>query len=103
MFPGRRFPGRSAAVLLIISVLVLEPGCRTILGDKSGSDGYAGAGNRPAPHFRPGFNLFTPDQDIEVGKQSAREIAQQAPLVTDERIVGYIRQLGAKLAAKAPG
>lgn len=97
------FRRRGAAILLIFSLLMLEPSCKTLLGDKSGSDGYAGSGNRPAPHFKPGFNLFTPDQDIELGKQSAQEVARQAPLVNDERIVNYVRQLGAKLAAKAPG
>lgn len=74
-----------------------------MLGDKSGSDGYGGASNRPAPHFKPGFNLFTPEQDVEMGKQSAQQVAQQAPLIRDERILNYVRQLGAKLSAKAPG
>lgn len=58
---------------------------------------------RPAPHFKPGFNLFTPEQDIEVGKQSAQEVVRQVPLMNDEQVAGYVRQLGAKLAAKAPG
>src|SRR4051812_17430279 len=97
------FRPRSPIILLILSSLAFQPACQTLLGDKSGSDGYAGSGNRPAPHFKPGFNLFTPDQDVELGKQSAQEVAQQAPFVNDERIVSYVRQLGAKLAAKAPG
>jgi hypothetical protein len=74
-----------------------------MLGDKSGSDGYGGSGNRPAPHFKPGFNLFTPEQDIQMGRQSAEEVAGQVPLLRDERILNYVRQLGARLAAKAPG
>src|SRR5690348_3292901 len=97
------FRRRGAAVLLIFSLLALEPSCKSLFGDKSGSDGYASSGNRPAPHFKPGFNLFTPDQDVELGRQSAQEVARQVPLVNDERIVNYVRQLGAKLAAKAPG
>jgi hypothetical protein len=94
---------RSAAALLMISLLAFQPACKTMLGDKSGSDGYGGVSNRPAPHFKPGFNLFTPEQDIQMGRQSAEEVAQQVPLVRDERIVNYVRQLGARLAAKAPG
>jgi hypothetical protein len=97
------FRPRSPIILLIISLLAFQPACKTLLGDKSGSDGYAGSQNRPAPHFKPGFNLFTPDQDVELGKQSAQEVAQQAPLVRDEQILSYVRQLGSKLAAKAPG
>jgi beta-barrel assembly-enhancing protease len=97
------FQRRGAAILLIFSLLLLELSCKRMLGDKSGSDGYAGAQNRPAPHFKPGFNLFTPDQDVELGKQSAQEVTRQASLINDERILSYVRQLGAKLAAKAPG
>jgi hypothetical protein len=74
-----------------------------MLGDKSGSDGYGGAATRNAPHFKPGFNLFTPEQDIQMGRQSAEEVAQQVPLLSDERIVNYVRQLGARLAEHAPG
>ncbi|HUQ34585.1 MAG TPA: M48 family metallopeptidase, partial [Pyrinomonadaceae bacterium] len=97
------FQRKNVAVLLIVSLLVFQPACKTMLGDKSGSDGYGGSGNRPAPHFKPGFNLFTPEQDIQMGRQSAEEVAQQVPLLRDERILNYVRQLGARLAAKAPG
>lgn len=97
------FQRRSITILLIISLLALQPACKSMLGDKSGSDGYGGAATRPAPHFKPGFNLFTPEQDIQMGRQSAEEVAQQVPLLRDERTVNYIRQLGARLAAKAPG
>jgi hypothetical protein len=92
------------AVLLLCSLFVFQPSCKRLLGDKSGSDGYGGAAtSRPAPHFKPGFNLFTPQQDVEIGTQSAQQIVRQVPLVRDERIVNYVRQLGARLAAKAPG
>jgi hypothetical protein len=97
------FRRRSAVILLLVSLLAFQPACKTMLGDKSGSDGYGGSGNRPAPHFKPGFNLFTPEQDVEMGKQSAQQVAQQVPLISDQRILNYVRQLGARLAAKAPG
>ena len=67
-----------------------------------GGGGSAGA-QRAAPHFRPGFNLFKPEQDVELGRQSAAQIARQVPLLRDEELVGYVRRLGAKLAAHAPG
>jgi Zn-dependent protease with chaperone function len=94
---------RSGVALLIVSLLASQFACKSMLGDKSGSDGYGGVSNRPAPHFKPGFNLFTPEQDIQMGRQSAQEVAQQVPLLRDERIVNYVRQLGARLAEKAPG
>ena len=68
----------------------------------SKDDGGASEG-RPAPHFRPGFNLFSPEQDVELGKMSAQEITRQVPLLNDEPTVAYVRQLGSRLAAKAPG
>ncbi len=92
--------GRSALVLLFITLLVIQPACG--LWNRNGSES-ANTGGRPAPHFKPGFNLFTPEQDIELGKQSAAKIGQEVPLLRDERTVNYVRQLGARLAAKAPG
>ncbi|HJU54637.1 MAG TPA: M48 family metalloprotease [Pyrinomonadaceae bacterium] len=95
---------RSAVALLIVSLLAFQPACKSLLGDKSGSTGYGDAvTTRPAPHFKPGFNLFTPEQDIQMGRQSAQEVARQVPLLSDERIVSYVRRLGERLAAKAPG
>src|SRR3712207_7218928 len=44
-----------------------------------------------------------PEQDVELGRRSAAEIAQQVPLLQDEQTLSYVRQLGARLAAKAPG
>jgi hypothetical protein len=95
---------RSVVVLLLVSLLTFQPACKSLLGDKSGSTGYGDAvTTRPAPHFKPGFNLFTPEQDIQMGRQSADEVARQVPLLKDERIVSYVRRLGERLAAKAPG
>jgi predicted Zn-dependent protease len=62
-----------------------------------------GASARPAPHFQPGFNLFTPEQDIELGRRSAAEVAGQVPLLKDGAIVSYVQQLSARLASRAPG
>ena len=58
---------------------------------------------RSAPHFSPGFNLFTPEQDIELGRHSAVEIESQLPLVEDEKVNAYVNALGQRLAARAPG
>lgn len=93
---------RSALVLLIITGMLAQLSCRGMLGGDSGETNTTG-GARPAPHFRPGFNLFKVEQDIELGRQSAAKISQQVPLLRDERVVNYVRSLGAKLAAKAPG
>ena len=96
---------RIITILLTLFFLVVQLSC----GGESGIPSGGGGGSRtssgapPAPHFKPGFNLFSPEQDIETGKESAQQVAQQVPLLRDEQIVNYVRGLGAKLAAKAPG
>jgi predicted Zn-dependent protease len=60
-------------------------------------------GSRSQPRFKPGFNLFSPQQDVEVGRQSAQQILAETPMLEDPQIEGYIKQLGAKLASKAAG
>ncbi|HKY05013.1 MAG TPA: M48 family metallopeptidase [Blastocatellia bacterium] len=87
---------RSACLALVLSLFTLQAAC-------GGGGRFGGGSSRQAPHFKPGFNLFSPEQDIELGRQSAQKIAQQVPMLRDDEVVGYIRQLGAKLAARAPG
>jgi hypothetical protein len=94
---------RRASALLMVALMLAQLSCRGLLGDNSGGGTTSTGGARPAPHFRAGFNLFKPEQDIELGRQSAAKVSQQVPLLRDERVVNYVRQLGAKLAAKAPG
>jgi Zn-dependent protease with chaperone function len=55
------------------------------------------------PKFRPGFNLFSHDQDIQVGKESVAEIEKQVPLLKDAKVVQYVSTLGHRLVAFAPG
>src|SRR5215210_2537752 len=92
----------AAATLLILSFMLVQLSCRGLLGDRGAETGTT-AGGRPAPHFKAGFNLFTPEQDIELGRRSAQQIAQQVPILRDERLTAYVQGLGKKLAAKAPG
>src|ERR1043165_8404231 len=90
---------KSAATLLMCLLIVTQLSCRSLLGDRSGETGKT-SGGRPAPHFKPGFNLFTPEQDMELGRRSAQQIAQQVPLLRDEKINNYVSQLGKRLAEK---
>jgi beta-barrel assembly-enhancing protease len=92
----------SLALRMALSVLLLtQAGCG---GWRPwGGDDSAGSQTPAAPHFRPGFNLFSPEQDVELGRQSAAQIAREVRVLADEEIAGYVRRLGAKLAAHAPG
>jgi predicted Zn-dependent protease len=60
-------------------------------------------GSRSQPQFKPGFNLFSAQQDVEIGSQSAQQIIKETPMLEDAQIVGYVQELGKRLAAKAAG
>jgi Zn-dependent protease with chaperone function len=51
-----------------------------------------------------GFNQFSPEQEVELGKESARQVRQEMPILEDSNPISqYVRQLGEELASKAPG
>lgn len=50
-----------------------------------------------------GFNVFSAQQDIEVGRQSAVEAERTLPMLRDPSIEGYVDRVGRRLAANAPG
>jgi hypothetical protein len=52
--------------------------------------------------LKPGFNLFSPQQDIEMGRQSAREAERTLQIVNDRDPATYINTLGQQLATHAP-
>ena len=52
---------------------------------------------------KPGFNLFSEQQDVEIGRQSAAEAERQLPLLNDRRVEGYATEIIRRLAAAAPG
>jgi len=50
--------------------------------------------------YKPGFNLFSRDQDIQLGKEAAGEIEKQAEVVDNQELTAYINSIGRKLAAQ---
>jgi Zn-dependent protease with chaperone function len=51
----------------------------------------------------PGFNLFTVEQDVEIGRQSAVEAERQLPMLKNGNVDRYLNKIVGKLAAQAPG
>jgi Zn-dependent protease with chaperone function len=47
-------------------------------------------------------NRFSPQQDVELGREAAAEVRQQYPIITDERITRYLTEMGDRLVAAAP-
>jgi Zn-dependent protease with chaperone function len=52
---------------------------------------------------KPGFNLFSVEQDIEIGRQSAAEAERQLPILNSPAVEDYVNAVGQRLAAVAPG
>ena len=52
---------------------------------------------------KPGFNLFSVKQDIEIGQQSAVQAERQLPILNDRSVEDYVDDLIQRLAAVAPG
>ena len=54
-------------------------------------------------NIKQGFNLFSPEQDVEIGRQSVAQIEQQLPVVRDSEVEAYINGIGQRLAQNAGG
>ncbi len=52
--------------------------------------------------LKPGWNMFTPQQDIEVGKRASVDAQKLLPLCNAPKVDAYLTQLGTRLAQKLP-
>jgi Zn-dependent protease with chaperone function len=50
----------------------------------------------------PPSNKYTPDQDVQLGRQAAAEVRQQLPIMKDDAVTSYIEDIGRRLAAAIP-
>ncbi|MCU1339704.1 MAG: peptidase Ste24p [Bryobacterales bacterium] len=48
--------------------------------------------------LKPGFNLFSPQQDIQLGKEAAVEVEKSMPVVKNEELTAYLSRIGGRLA-----
>ena len=53
--------------------------------------------------IKPGFNLFSPQDDVQIGQQSAAQAEQQLPVLNDAQTNAYLNRIGQRLAANAGG
>ena len=47
-------------------------------------------------------NRYTPQQDVELGREAAAEVRKQYPVIDDQQITRYLGQLGDRLVKVAP-
>ena len=50
----------------------------------------------------PPKNKYTPQQDVQLGKEAAAEVRQKYPVISDDQISGYLERAGRSLVAAAP-
>jgi Zn-dependent protease with chaperone function len=50
----------------------------------------------------PPKNKYTPEQDVQIGREAAAEVRKQYPLVTDDQVESYLERLGDRLVEAAP-
>ena len=48
---------------------------------------------------KPGWNLFSREQEVQIGKDSSAEVEKKLPVLKDsDPVTRYVQHLGAKLA-----
>jgi predicted Zn-dependent protease len=50
--------------------------------------------------FKPGFNLFNKQQDIELGREAAAQISKEYTIVRNGELSGYLTRIGQRLASQ---
>ena len=49
--------------------------------------------------FHPGFNLFSKEQDVQLGKESADQVRKQTSMIKDPVLTEYVNRVGQRLAS----
>jgi Zn-dependent protease with chaperone function len=52
--------------------------------------------------LKPPWNMYSPQTDIQVGKQNAQMLEKRLPLCNDPKVDDYLTKLGQRLVAKMP-
>jgi predicted Zn-dependent protease len=63
----------------------------------------AGVASADRTPLSPGWNMFSPEQDIQLGRDVSRQVTQQLRMLNDPRVDNYLNHLGEKLSTHAPG
>ena len=54
------------------------------------------------PDFKPGYNFYSPQEDVQLGKENSVQVNKQLPLLDDAESLSYLHSLGKILVAFAP-
>src|SRR5215467_10776608 len=61
--------------------------------------GAAWAARKPGDPLKPGFNLFSRQDDVKVGQENSKQVLQQYEVVKNQFLQDYCQRMGQKLAA----
>jgi predicted Zn-dependent protease len=50
-------------------------------------------------NLKPGWNLFSKEQDVQLGREAAVQVERQMPVINHPVLAGYVRSIGSRLAA----
>jgi predicted Zn-dependent protease len=53
--------------------------------------------------LKPGFNLFSADQDVQIGREVSKDAERQLKILNNRDVSGYLSTLGRRLSSNAPG
>ncbi|MBC7928685.1 MAG: M48 family metalloprotease [Bryobacteraceae bacterium] len=51
--------------------------------------------------YKPGFNLFSKEQDVQLGREAAAQVEQQMQVVRDAEIQGFTERIGKRLSSSS--
>jgi len=58
----------------------------------------AASARNPGDPLKPGFNLFSKQQDVQLGQEAAQQVRQQYQVVQNPALQNYLKQVGERLA-----
>src|SRR4051812_35769539 len=56
------------------------------------------AARRPGEALRPGFNLFSQQQDVQLGQEAAKQVLEKSKPVDNRFLQDYVNRVGQHLA-----
>src|SRR5262245_6868438 len=59
----------------------------------------ASAARKPGDPLKPGFNLFSKQDDVQIGQENAKQVLSQYDVVKSQFLQDYVQKMGRKLAA----
>ena len=70
-----------------------------LVDDQIGTGDVRGP-RQPGAPLKPGFNLFSRDQDVQLGREAAAQVQRQVKIVQNQFLQDYIQRVGQRLGSQ---